>query len=167
MKRKTDKHTWERQTQNQRATKQKLIMEFTPSTGLRLQVPLQWVPIQLMPLKNGTKWFWNNFSNCRNKMLDRKSSRLLSGNYNRVFKRQRSPHVTENGWLTVSAIILQLIFFQASHNRENLLRSQWTSIPLLVASFLYLSLILAVTNELKRQGECDCSHPMPNANSLS
>ena len=28
--------------------KQKLITEFTPFTGLRLWVPLQWVPIQLM-----------------------------------------------------------------------------------------------------------------------
>ena len=138
-----------------------------PSTGLRLWVPLQWVPIQLMALKNGTKWFWNNFSNCRNWMLDRKSSRLLSGNYNRVFKRQRSPHVTENGRLTASAIILQLIFFQDYHNRDNLLHSQRTAVPLMVASFLYLSRILSITNELKRQGECDCSHPLPNANSLS
>ena len=33
-------------------------MEFTPSIGLRLQAPLQWVPIQLMALK-GAKWFWH------------------------------------------------------------------------------------------------------------
>ena len=39
-------------------SQQKLITEFAPSTGLRLQVPLQWVPIQLMAL-NGTKWFWH------------------------------------------------------------------------------------------------------------
>jgi hypothetical protein len=30
---------------------QKLLTEFTPFTGLRLWVPLQWVPIQLMVLK--------------------------------------------------------------------------------------------------------------------
>ena len=30
---------------------QKLITEFTPSTGLRLRVPPQWVPIQLISLR--------------------------------------------------------------------------------------------------------------------
>jgi hypothetical protein len=34
---------------------QKLLTEFTPFTGLRLWVPLQWVPIQLMALK----WYKN------------------------------------------------------------------------------------------------------------
>ena len=32
---------------------QKLLTEFTPFTGLRLRVPLQWVPIQLMV----SKWY--------------------------------------------------------------------------------------------------------------
>ena len=65
MKRKTDKQTWEKQTQNQRATKQKLITEFTPSTGLRLQVPLQWVPIQLISLNKVQIGSGINFSNCK------------------------------------------------------------------------------------------------------
>ena len=43
MKSKTAKQMWEKQTQNRSFTKQKLITEFTPSTGLRLRVPLQWV----------------------------------------------------------------------------------------------------------------------------
>jgi len=64
MKRKTDKQMWEKQTQNQRATKQKLITEFTPFTRICLRVPLQWVPIQLISLE----WYKNgsgiNFSNC-------------------------------------------------------------------------------------------------------
>ena len=51
MKSKTDKQMWEKQTQNQRATKHKLITEFTPFTGLHLWVPLQWVPIQLISIK--------------------------------------------------------------------------------------------------------------------
>ena len=33
---------------------QKLLTEFTPFTGLRLRVPLQWVPIQLMVF---LKWY--------------------------------------------------------------------------------------------------------------
>ena len=59
--------------------------------------PLHWAPspgpspMGIDPInglkKNGTKWFWNNFNNCRNRMLDRKSSRLLSGTYNLDFKR--------------------------------------------------------------------------------
>ena len=81
MKSKTDKQTWEKQTQNQRATKQKLIMEFTPSTGLRLWVPLQWVLIQLISLK----WYKNgsgiNFSNCKQNVVQSLQD-LSSGNYN-------------------------------------------------------------------------------------
>ena len=57
----------ESQTQN-------LLTEFTPFTGLRLQVPLQWVPIQLMAL-NGTNGSGINLGTYGNKMLDRKSSR--------------------------------------------------------------------------------------------
>ena len=41
---------WEKNTESERH-KQKLITEFTPSTGLRLRVPLQWVLIQLIFLK--------------------------------------------------------------------------------------------------------------------
>ena len=61
--------------------KQKLIMEFTPSIGLHIRVPLQWVPIQLISLK----WYKNgsgiNFSNC--KQNDVQSLQDLSyGSYN-------------------------------------------------------------------------------------
>ena len=69
MKRKTDKQTWEKQTQNQRATKQKLITEFTPSTGLRLRVPLQWVPIQLISLRWYKNGYGINFSNCKQNVV--------------------------------------------------------------------------------------------------
>ena len=43
-------------------SQQKLITEFTPSTGLRLRVPLQWVPIQLISLKWYKNGSGNNFS---------------------------------------------------------------------------------------------------------
>ena len=42
---------WEKQNTESKCHKQKLITKFTPSTGLRLRVPLQWVPIQLISLK--------------------------------------------------------------------------------------------------------------------
>jgi hypothetical protein len=41
----------EYETENERQEQKSLITEFTPFTGLRLRVPLQWVPIQLMVLK--------------------------------------------------------------------------------------------------------------------
>ena len=81
MKSKTDKQMWEKQTQNQRATKQKLITEFTPFTGLHLWVPLQWVPIQLISLK----WYKNgsgiNFNNCKQNVVQ-SLEYLSSENYN-------------------------------------------------------------------------------------
>ena len=46
MKNKTDKQMPSMKTQ-----KQNLITEFTPSTGLHLRVPLQWILIQLISLK--------------------------------------------------------------------------------------------------------------------
>ena len=51
MKSQTDKQMWEKQNTESKCHKQKLITKFTPSTGLRLRVPLQWVPIQLIFLK--------------------------------------------------------------------------------------------------------------------
>ena len=54
MKENTDKTDVKEKTQKTESHKQKLITEFTPSSGLRLRVPLQWVPIQLIPW-NGTK----------------------------------------------------------------------------------------------------------------
>ena len=43
--------------------------EFTPFAGLRLRVPLQWVPIQLISLR----WYKNgsgiNFSNCKQNVV--------------------------------------------------------------------------------------------------
>ena len=81
MKSKIDKQMWEKQTQNQRATKQKLITEFTPSTGLCLRVPLQWLPIQLISLK----WYKNgsgiNFSNYKQTVVQSLQD-LSSENYN-------------------------------------------------------------------------------------
>ena len=50
MKSKTDKQMWEKNTESE-SHKQKLIMEFTPFTGLHLWVPLQWVPIKFIFLK--------------------------------------------------------------------------------------------------------------------
>ena len=50
MKNNTDKQILRRNTESE-SHKQKLITEFTHSTGLRLWVPLQWVPIQLI------KWY--------------------------------------------------------------------------------------------------------------
>ena len=68
MKSKTDKQMWERKHRI-RESQQKLIMEFTPFTGLRLRVPLQWVPIQLISLK----WYKNgsgiNFSNYKQNVV--------------------------------------------------------------------------------------------------
>ena len=52
-----ENHNTDKQIQGRKTQKTELITEFTPSTGLRLLVPLQWVSIQLMVLK-GTKWFW-------------------------------------------------------------------------------------------------------------
>ena len=46
MKNKVDKQMPSMKTQ-----KQNLITKFTPSTGLRLRVPLQWEPIQLILLE--------------------------------------------------------------------------------------------------------------------
>ena len=63
MKSKTDKHMWENQHKI-RESQLKLITEFTPFTGLRLQVPLQWVPIQLISLKWYKNGYGINFSNC-------------------------------------------------------------------------------------------------------
>ena len=51
MKNNTDKKDVKKKTQKTESHKQKLITEFTPSTELRLRVPLQWVPIQLISLK--------------------------------------------------------------------------------------------------------------------
>ena len=62
-------------------SQQKLITEFTPSTGIRLWVPLQWVPIQLFSLKwykNGSR---NNFSNCKQNAIQSLED-LSSGSYN-------------------------------------------------------------------------------------
>ena len=66
-------------------SQQKLITEFTPSTGLRLRVPLQWVPIQLITLK-WYKWFWTmqiNFNSMDKSMQD-----LFSGIIQIGFQRE-------------------------------------------------------------------------------
>ena len=74
MKSKNDNQMWGKKNTESESHKQKLITEFTPFTGLRIWVPLQWVPIQLMAL-NGTNGSGINLSICRNRMLDRKYSR--------------------------------------------------------------------------------------------
>ena len=61
--------------------KQKLITEFTPSTGLRLRAPLQWVPIQLISLKWYKNGSGNNFSNGKQNAVQSLED-LSSGNYN-------------------------------------------------------------------------------------
>ena len=66
--------------------KHKLITEFTPSTGLRLWVPLQWEPIQLKDLK-WYKWFWTpqiTFSS-----MDKSLQDLFSGIIQIGFQKQR------------------------------------------------------------------------------
>ena len=74
----TGKQMQNTETENR---KQKLITEFTPSTGLRLRVPLQWVPIQLISLK----WYKNgsghNFNNCKKNAVQSLED-LSSGSYN-------------------------------------------------------------------------------------
>ena len=81
MKSKTDKQMWEKKNTESESHKQKLITKFTPFTGLRLQVPLQWVPIQLISLK----WYKNgsgiNFSNCEQNAVQ-SLQEFSSGNYN-------------------------------------------------------------------------------------
>ena len=80
MKSKTDNQMWEKNTESE-SHKQKLITEFTPFTGLRLRVPLQWLPIQLIFLK----WYKNgsriNFSNCKQNVVQILQD-LSSRNYN-------------------------------------------------------------------------------------
>ena len=67
MKNKTDKQTLE-ESQKQGVTKHKLITEFTPFTGLRLRVPLQWVLIQLISLKRYKDGFGIKFSTVNRKL---------------------------------------------------------------------------------------------------
>ena len=76
----TDKQMQRRNTET-KSHKQKLITEFTPSTGLRLRVPLQWVPIQFISLKWYKNGFGNNFSNCKQNAVQSLED-LSSGNYN-------------------------------------------------------------------------------------
>ena len=69
MKNKTDNQMREKKNTESESHKQKLITEFTPFTGLRLQVPLQWVPIQLIFFLNGTKMVLESTSTTVNMML--------------------------------------------------------------------------------------------------
>ena len=86
MKNKTDKHTLE-ESQKQGVTKQKLITEFTPSTGLRLWVPLHWEPIQLIPLKVVQNGSGINFSNCKTECWTKSLQDSSLWNYNLVFQK--------------------------------------------------------------------------------
>ena len=74
--------------------KQKLITEFTPFTGLRLWVPLQWVSIQLISLKC-YKMVLESTSATVNRMLYKAFKTSSSGNYKMAFKRKRSHLITE------------------------------------------------------------------------
>ena len=80
MRSKTDNQMWEKNTKS-KSHKQKLITDFTPFTGLHLQVPLQWVLIQLIFLK----WYKNgsgiNFSNYKQNVVQSLQD-LSFGNYN-------------------------------------------------------------------------------------
>ena len=62
-------------------SQQKLITEFTPSTGLHLWVPLQWVPIQFISFKWYKNGSGNNFSNYKQNAVQSLED-LSSGNYN-------------------------------------------------------------------------------------
>ena len=69
MKSKTNNQMWGKKNTESESHKQKLIMEFTPSTGLRLWVPLQWVLIQLISLKWYKNGYGINFNNCKQNVL--------------------------------------------------------------------------------------------------
>ena len=76
-------------TENERQEQKSLITEFTPFTGLRLRVPLQWVPIQLMAFKMVQNISGHQLRQ-QNSMLYRSLQDLLSENYQMAFKIQRS-----------------------------------------------------------------------------
>ena len=79
----------EYETGNERQEQKSLITEFTPFTGLRLRVPLQWVPIQLMAFKMVQNISGHQLRQ-QNSMLYRRLQDLLSENYQMAFKIQRS-----------------------------------------------------------------------------
>jgi hypothetical protein len=76
-------------TKNERQEQKSLITDFTPFTGLRLRVPLQWVPIQLMAFKMVQNISGHQLRQ-QNSMLYRSLQDLLSENYQMAFKIQRS-----------------------------------------------------------------------------
>jgi hypothetical protein len=63
-------------------------MEFTPFTGLRLRVPLQWIPIQLISLE-WYKMVLASTSATVNQIVVQSLQDLSSGNYKSALKRQR------------------------------------------------------------------------------
>ena len=97
--------------------KQKLITEFTPFTGLRLRVPLQWVPIQLISLS----WYKMVLESTSATVTERctKSLRPLFWKLQLAFERQRKLNYnrecqlqkeTASGHFTATP--------QVSHNRK-------------------------------------------------
>jgi hypothetical protein len=112
MKSKLDRNEKKHENENNKreSQTQKLLTEFTPFTGLRLRVPLQWVPIQLMAFKmvQNISGISEHQLRQQNNMLYRSLQDLLSENYQMAFKKTKKPINTENGRLQKETTLEQV-----------------------------------------------------------